>query len=161
MTRRNRRRNPVANELSSIDIALVVGGVAVVGTITYLFWNASTQAAQLAAQEATGVAGTSPSISVADTVGPTAPTPITMIPTIGLASGYYWESLGTTQSPSFGSSIEAIAMSPDDVASAVYGNVISGAGSNVTFLVTSYGDTNSGLSIAQEITLPVSFVVPA
>lgn len=158
------KNNPAAgSDISNTDIALIVGGVGLMGLVGYLIWNASQQAAQLASgADATAPgtgAATSPTISVAATEGPVAPVQ-TMIPTIGLGPGYYWESQGTTQSPTFGSPVEAIAMSPDDVASAVYGNVISGAGSNVTFLVTSYGDPNSGLSLAQEITLPISYVVP-
>jgi hypothetical protein len=157
------RANPVT-DLSGTDVALIVGGVAIVGTAIYLLWNASQQAAQLAALGATvpgPLGATSPNLSYAASTGPQAQVPITQVPTIGLAPGYYWEGQGTVESPPFGSSIEAIAMSPDDVASAVYGTVISGANSNVTFLVTSYGDPSTGLSLAQEVTLPLSYVVPA
>jgi len=162
-------KNPLS-DLSGTEIALIAAGATAVGTVIYLIWNASQQAAQLSAQ-ASGASASAPGVPVTTVPGtPGIPTsaqsfasPLaTIVPTIGLASGYYWENQNNTTNIPFGSSVEAIAMSQDDVASAVYGSTISAAGSaTVTFLVSSFQDPASGLFLAQEITLPLSFVVPA
>lgn len=139
-------KNPVAFGFDGTELALVAGGVGILGIIGYLVWKSSQPQA--------------PAISVASSNSP-APVPVPVAST-GLAPGYYWEDQGNTQTPAFASSIKAIAMSPDDVATAVYGTVIVpiSPGGNTTFGVTA-SDAGPGVSFAQIITLPLSYVTAA
>lgn len=142
--RRWERTNPLALGLSGEELAIIAGGVGLTGIIGYYLWKSQQPS--------------SPAISVASGSSPT----VTSLPT-GLATGFYWEDQGNTLTPGFASSVKAIAMSPDDVASTVSGSVfvpMSPAG-NVTFIVTSASDPNAGLSFGQSITLPLSYVTAA
>lgn len=138
-------KNPVLFGLSGEEIAIIGAGAAVVAVIGYLFWSAEQ--------------ASSPTISVASGSSPSIPGPLLS----GLASGYYWEDQGNMLTPGFAGSVKAIAMSPDDVASAVYGSVIlpMSPSGNTTFIVTSADDPNAGLSLGQSVTLPVSYVAAA
>jgi hypothetical protein len=137
--------NPLAS-LTTEDWLLVVAGVGVAGVVVYLFWSAGQP--------------TSPAISVAASEGPGAPAPV---PNAGLAAGYYWEDQNNATVPALLGNVQALAMSPDDVASAVSGNVVlPPVGGSVTFMVTGTGsDPNNGISVMQTVTLPLSYVVPA
>ena len=71
-----------------------------------------------------------------------------------LAAGWYWEDQGNTSMVVIGDPIKAIAMSPDDVATAVYGTAVS-ALDNITMQVS---QPAAGLPSGQQVTLPLSYV---
>jgi hypothetical protein len=136
--RRWEHTNPLG--MSNGELALIAGGVGLTGLVGYLIWKSQQPS--------------SPAISVASGSSPT----VTPLPT-GLANGYYWEDQGNMLTPGFASSVKAIAMSPDDVATAVYGSVFvpMSPGGNVTFIATS-GGAGTGVTFGQTITLPLSYV---
>lgn len=72
-------------------------------------------------------ATTSPQLFVASSSTPV----VTPLPT-GLPSGWYWEDQGNTQPIAVGQMVKAIAMSPDDIATAIYGQSTA-SGANVSF----------------------------
>jgi hypothetical protein len=138
--------NPLG-DFSPLDWLLIAGGVGLAGYVAYLVYSAAS-------------APTSPALSAASSGAPT-PQPVSVEST-GLASGYYWEDAGNTTTPGFGSTVMAIAMTPDDVAEAIYGRVYVplSPGGNTSFIVTGQSpvDPNSGISMAQSITLPLSYI---
>jgi hypothetical protein len=77
----------------------------------------------------------------------------TPLPT-GLPPNWYWQDQGNTAMIVIGDPIQAIAMSPDDVATAVYGTAVS-ALDNITLQVSSPA---AGLASGQQVTLPLSYV---
>ncbi len=148
------KRNPIAivESLSAGDLVLLGLGVGAVGYIGYLLYSAS-QAPPA-----------SPALAVASGGAPAAPQPVSVAST-GLATGYYWEDAGNTTTPGFGSEVMVIAMTPDDVAEAIYGKVYIpiSPGGNTSFVVTSQSpaDPNNGISFGQSVTLPVSYISTA
>jgi hypothetical protein len=109
---------------------------------------------------------TSPPLFVANSSAPV----VTPLPT-GLPAGWYLEDLGNTQPIAVGQAVKAIAMSPDDVASAVYGVAVA-SGPTVSFQSTSTsapgffvppGMAAPGVMMANPpvstFTLPLSYVV--
>jgi hypothetical protein len=155
------KRNPLS-DLSGLEIALIATGVGVVGYITYLFWSSSQQNAAIAA--AGGTSGTtSPELNVAATEEPSAPVPVwegSVLP-----SQYYWGNQNNTTTPTFGSTVKALAMTSYGIASTIFGSVYVplSPGGNTTFIVTGQtpDDPNNGISYGQSITLPLSFIQAA
>jgi hypothetical protein len=147
------KRNPLAivETLSAGDLVLLGLGVGAVGYIGYLLYSASQ-------------APIAPQVSAAAGEAPGAPQPVSVQST-GLATGYYWEDAGNTATPGFGSTVMAIAMTPDDVAEAIYGHVYIplSPGGNTSFIVTSQSpvDANNGITFGQSVTLPVSYISTA
>ena len=88
--------------------------------------------------------------------------------TAGLPSGWYWEDQGSTSSP--GAHVQALAMSPEGVATPVYGAVLSSSGGVIVLQIVDPADVfmpsspygaywGTGLTIGQTLTLPLSYVV--
>jgi hypothetical protein len=129
----------------------LLAGVA--GYVAYELFVAPSSSSPSGAQPGGGA--TSPPISYAggSTLRPVQPLPS------GLPAGWYWEDQQNQAVPYVGQMINAIAMTPDDIASTVYGNATA-VGGNVTFRIAQVIDPGTGLVVGQMMTLPLSYVVP-
>ena len=101
-------------------------------------------------------AATSPALSYAASYMPNPNAPIPS----GLPTGWYWEDQQNSSVIMIGDGIKAIAMSPDDIPSTVYGTAIDTA-NDITFQITSATNPATGLANGQQMVLPVSYVTSA
>jgi hypothetical protein len=78
----------------------------------------------------------------------------------GLPYGWYWEDQSNSALILLGDSVRAIAMSPDDIPTVVFGTAVDTT-ANITFQVSSPSNAATGLMNGQAVTLPPSFVALA